>query len=421
MFRADQVNSGRVDKALHLDRQRLDLLFPESASQTCRIPPTQPAEQGIGTVQVAPILGNDNIFVGSSDGNVYKLTYDGALVILDFPILLPGPVISTPLLGGEDEFLFVPSTGSVSKFEVDRGVETGTVLVLGAAAGSLNIWDGDGTLFQATDGGVYIGICPNSVLRYQVTFPPTQSTVAIAQDPTKPDEETPIIVAAGLNGQVRAYNIRSRQFWSFFASADINAAVLIDKTSGQFGQFYVADAAGNVFAGNLVTGARNPAFTFPTAEAGIFASMALGRDNAASPRLYVADLGGTVYAVDRATGGRRLDLPRRGPDPGIAGSRHRRRGGRDHRRCRRHRRPERRGNRRSSLCDFRSGMFRRRLQASRVGDRRRLLARHRCPVDRCGWDRVFRARGQLHPRGPDGGGQQWRGALRHRPAVGEPA
>lgn len=300
MFRADQVNSGRADDtALHLDRQRLDLLFPTSASQTCRIPPTPPAEQGIGTVQVAPILGNDNIFVGSSDGNVYMLTYDGTVVDLDFPILLPGPVISTPLLGGDDEFLFVPSTGSVSKFELDRGVETGTVLILGAAAGSPNIWDGDGTLFLATDGGVYNGICPNSVLRYQVTFPPTQSTVAITQDPTKPDEETPIIVAAGLNGQVRAYNIRSRQFWSFFASADINAAVVIDESTSQF---YVADAGGNVFAGNLATGARNPAFSFPTAEAGIFASMALGRDDAASPRLYVADLAGTVYAVDRATG-----------------------------------------------------------------------------------------------------------------------
>ncbi|MGH7787933.1 MAG: PQQ-binding-like beta-propeller repeat protein [Candidatus Binatia bacterium] len=279
-------------------------------------------------MQVAPILDVDNIFVGSSDGNVYMLEYNGDVVVLDFPILLPGPVTSTPLLGANNR-LFVPSTGSVSAFELDRGEETGTTLVIGAGTSSPNIWDGDGTLFLTTDGGVYNGICPNHVLRYQVTFPPTQSTVAITQDPT--DEDTPIIVAAGLNGQVRAYNIRARQFWSFFASANINAAVLIDDTTDQF---FVADAAGNVFAGNLATGLRtmrcsstttkicctegndcpqdmtcpdgetcSVPFRFPQAHGGILASMALGRDmDGFTPRLYVADQAGWLYAVDRATG-----------------------------------------------------------------------------------------------------------------------
>lgn len=300
MFRADNFNSGRVDVLLDLERHDLEKLFPA----------TDLTADEIGTVQVAPILGDDNIYLGASDGNVYVLNYDGSEVQLDFPILLPGPVTSTPLLGGEDgedgeddkeTVLFVPTTGAVSQFELDRGLETGTALVIGSATGSLNIWNGDGTVFLATDGGVYAGVCPNSVLRYQVTFPPTQSTVAIAQDPTKPNK-TPIIVAAGLNGQVRAYNIRSRQFWSFFASADINAAVLIDESTGKYGQFYVADAAGRVFAGELDTGRPVAGFQFPRAAAGILASMALGRDDTPTPRLYVADQSGAVYAVNRMTG-----------------------------------------------------------------------------------------------------------------------
>lgn len=292
MFRADNFNSGRVNVPLDLERHDLEKLFPA----------TDLTADEIGTVQVAPILGDDNIYLGASDGNVYVLNYDGSEVQLDFPILLPGPITSTPLLGGEDgeeKVLFVPTTGAVSQFELERGLETGTALVIGSATGSLNIWNGDGTVFLATDGGVYAGVCPNSVLRYQVTFPPTQSTVAIAQDPTKPNEETPIIVAAGLNGQVRAYNIRSRQFWSFFASADINAAVLIDDTTDQF---YVADAGGRVFAGDLATGLPIAGFQFPTAAAGILASMALGRDDTPTPRLYVADQSGIVYAVNRQTG-----------------------------------------------------------------------------------------------------------------------
>ena len=160
-------------------------------------------------------------------------------------------------------------------------------------------------------------MCPNGVHRNTQSFPTTQSPAAVVQDPNQPDKSTPIILAAGLAGQVRAYNIKGRQYWSFFASTTINAAVLVDESTDLF---YVADSerTGLRWPGGqrgtrhrlLISGGRP-----------ISASLALGRDTAPDPRLYVADETGMLYALDRATGEVRWTFQADGPilsSPAVA-------------------------------------------------------------------------------------------------------
>ena len=100
--------------------------------------------------------------------------------------------------------------------------------------------------------------------------------------PTSPIRSRRIIVVGGLNGQVRAYNIRGRHVWSFLATATIAAAILIDPSTNLV---YVADTAGRVFVLNVANGQPTaPPFT---AAAGITASPALGRDGTGTPTIYV--------------------------------------------------------------------------------------------------------------------------------------
>jgi len=286
-FQADEWNTGRslpsVDLSTNLGNGAL--LFPRLG------------QAAIGPNETTPILGPQYIYVGSSDTNVYVIDYDGQLATLANEIQVLGPVTGSPLLG-LDGVLFVPTNGALTQFDSD-GTEKNSALLLGFAAASPNIWSGDGTTYVGTLSGGFTAVCPNGVPRSQLSFPITQSSAAVAQDPNEPTKSTPIIVAGGLGGLVRAYNIKGRQRWSFFASATISAAVLIDPSTDLF---YVADGNGRVLSGALMDGAVNSAFAFQ-ADASITASPVLGRDDAAEPSMYVADLGGTLYAVNRALGG----------------------------------------------------------------------------------------------------------------------
>lgn len=303
-FQADPANSGRSPVDISGNDGTGGVLFP-------------PAGQLIGPTQTSPILGGDFIYLASSDTNVYVVEYDGGAApvcqpgstapCLEEQIMLSGAVTGTPLLGANG-VLFVPTNGVLAQYEADGSIKNNATLP-GFDAASPNIWNGDGTAYTGTLSGGFLGVCPNGVSRYQLSFPSTQSAAAIAQDPNVPEQSTPIIVAAGLAGQVRAYNIRGRQRWSFFASTTIDAATLIDESTDIF---YVADLNGRVFAGNLADGSLVSSFSFAGGEA-ISASMALGRDDAPVPTLYVADEGGTLYALNRATGGIRWTFQAEGP------------------------------------------------------------------------------------------------------------
>jgi outer membrane protein assembly factor BamB len=309
------------------------LLSPEGqagpAPSLCSNPPGQEC-MPIGAVAASPTVGLPisgfsvlpAIFLGSTDGNVYVVDTEGNPVVLVQPIAVPSAILGTPLIGA-DGTLFVPSIGRLTQFFSGGDIKTNGSLV-GIASASPNIWGGangrvDGTAFIGTQSGTFTGICPNGVTRFSVVLAPTQSTAAITVDPNRlsANPQLPIVVAGGEGGQVHAYTIGGRQYWSFFAAATITASVMIDPISNLF---YVADTAGNVYAGFLVTamqapnGQLDPNFSFKTpSSAGILASPALGRDSndpKVAGRMYVADQGrrddpeqrGTLYALNRQTG-----------------------------------------------------------------------------------------------------------------------
>ncbi|MFN8642036.1 MAG: PQQ-binding-like beta-propeller repeat protein [Candidatus Binatia bacterium] len=334
-FHADAVNSGRSPVDLSINDGSGGMLFP------------QDGQPSIGSTQVTPILGDGVIYLGSSDTNVYALQYDGTPVTDQTNlIVLAGPVTASPLLGA-DGTVFVPGVGILAQYRTDGTVKNNAALP-GVVAAAPNIWSGDGTTYMGTLSGGFLGICPNGVPRYTLGFPSTQSPAAIAQDPNEPDQTTPIIVAAGLAGQVRAYNIRGRQRWSFYASSTIDAAVLIDDDlpnqrcdveSGStptptrpgrpsptptpdtaLKRFFIADQSGRMYSGNLANGQQCQNFAF-SADAPVSASPAFGRDATPEPRLYVGDLGGTLYALDRNTGAIRWTFQAPGPilsSPAVA-------------------------------------------------------------------------------------------------------
>ena len=285
-FRADTANSVRAAVSLDGNRGSVQVLFPPAGT--------------IGPVQTTPILADNVIYLGASDGNVYVVDYDGQPVTLEEQIMVNGAITGSPLLGANG-VLFVPSNSLLSQFNVDGSVRNATP-VIGFVASAPNIWNGDGTVWIGSLAGSFQGVCPNGVARWALSFPPTQSSSAIVQDPTSM-EETPIILMGGLNGQVRAFSIRGRQKWSLFASADVTAAILVDESAEQF---YVADTSGRVIVADLANGQPVPLPTPRTnyfvADAGITASPALGRDDVDEPRLYVGDQAGTLYAIERATG-----------------------------------------------------------------------------------------------------------------------
>ena len=332
-FRADLGNTGRAAVDLTgSSGEILRLLFDGFCSamnlQTCSVDsgcPPGPPDLGtctrIGLISNTPILDATtpapNIYLGSADGNVYAVDAFGEMLPLEQLPQLASAIVGSPLLGLDPttdpvrQVLSVPGNSLLAQFDMTVREEDGLPTIsafqnsLAAVGGfitaSPNIWNGDaemfdGTVFFGTESGVFTGICPNGVARWSVSFPATQSSAALVQDPNFPDEVTPIIIAGGLNGQVRGYSIRGRQAWTFFASANIVAAVLIDPSTNLA---YVADTAGRVFVLNVANG--QPLTPLPqfTASASITSSPALGRDTVARPRLYVADQNGIVYALDR--------------------------------------------------------------------------------------------------------------------------
>jgi PQQ-like domain len=329
-FRADLGNTGRAAVDLNGSSGNIRLLFDGYCSaeplQTCSLDTGCPAGEGtcirIGLISTTPILDAQtpapNIYLGSADGSVYAVDALGEMLPLQNQIELSSAIVGSPLLGLDPttepnrQVLSVPGNSLLAQFDTTlredddgnptiTGFQVSLAAVGGFISASPNIWNGDdemfdGTVFFGTESGVFTGICPNGVARWSVSFPGTQSSAALVQDPNFTDQVTPIIITGGLNGQVRGYSIRGQQAWSFLASANIVAAVMIDPSTNLA---YVGDTAGRVFVLNVADG--RPATSLPqfTAGAAISASPALGRDNVPNPRLYVADQNGVVYALDR--------------------------------------------------------------------------------------------------------------------------
>jgi outer membrane protein assembly factor BamB len=321
-FRADKLNTGRSDADLHGSTGDGRLIFP-------------PAGESIGAIATTPILGTasvcsisgrscasrpcdaedgscmeeDRIFLGSTDGDVYVLNRngeraqvaqadsngnlvrddDGNLIIQDVEINNQSAITSSPLYT-EDQTLFIGAgNGTLAQYMTD-GTLVRVSTVGGFISASPNIGS-DGTVYVTSQAGVFIGICANGAARFSLAVTSSQSSVAVID---QDDDRT--IIAGGDSGQVRAVDIQGRELWSFFASAPVLAAPVVDQAGDQV---FVADSAGRVFAVDVEDG-QSRDFLFQAGST-ISASPALGRDGEGSV-LYVAAEDGALYALDRDTG-----------------------------------------------------------------------------------------------------------------------
>ena len=249
------------------------------------------------------------IFLGSTDGEVYVLNRNGEraqvaetdnnghfvlddngnLIIQDVQINNLNAITSSPLFGANQTLFVGSGNGTLAQYMTD-GTLVRVSTVGGFISASPNIGD-DGTVYITSQGGVFIGICPNGAARFSLSVAASQSSVAVIDQ-----DNGRTIVAAGNSGQVRAVDIQGRERWSFFASAPVLAAPVVDQAGDQV---FVADSAGRVFAVALEDG-RSRGFLFQAGST-ISASPALGRDGESSV-VYVAAEDGALYALDRDTG-----------------------------------------------------------------------------------------------------------------------
>jgi outer membrane protein assembly factor BamB len=310
-FRADAANTGRssVDLTGTTGENR-SILFQARCNASTAVACTDVVDSTdcplgqtcmpIGPVAAGPVLGPANIYVASTDQNLYVLNGQGVPVGGLPQITLPSAILGTPLIGA-DNSVFVPANNVLNQYFADSALRI-SAGINGFMSGSPNIWT-DGTAVIGTQQGILAAVCPNGVRRFSVTFPATRSTAAVVQDPNSTDT-TAIVVGAGANGQVRAYSIRGRQYWSFFAASEVIAAVLVDQSIPPPNTlFYVVDNTGHVYASTLTNGQpASPPFSF-TAAGGVVASPALSRDaTGVMPKLYVADETGVLWALSRSTG-----------------------------------------------------------------------------------------------------------------------
>jgi len=382
-FRADGANSGRADVDLSSSsgipavllqgfcasgninmpcRQNSDCLTSGPSPTPAATPPTTPAQSpiptptplvcvNIGKVVASPVLFNTTIYLASTDGTVYGLGLDSAAALSRFGI--SGPILATPLVGANGN-VFVAGAGILTQFFADGTINHQTSLS-GTVGGSPNIWSSNGTTYIGTGGGEFAGICPNGIPRYAVGFPSTQSSPAVVQDPhLAPGDLRPIAVGGGANGEVRAYDIKGRQYYAFTATNTIVASIVVDDLASPR-VFYVADTNGQLFIVNLASGqsvnpGRSPTpntnanpnapifraaycsvtpnrqcnrdADCPASEhcitAQIIASPALSSDpdGMRGTTLYVADNTGVLWALDRTNGTRIWNYPDTPPPPG---------------------------------------------------------------------------------------------------------
>jgi outer membrane protein assembly factor BamB len=244
-FHRDEANTGRIEAPLVWPAGTPRRVFP-------------PPGMKIGAISTTPILGPNQIFFGSQDGTVYAIDPDGNPLYYKADTSPPepehlgsgNPVTASPLLGDNHTLFVADGDGTLVQYSTNDGFIRKTSAVGGFLSASPNI-GGDGTIYLGSLSGAFGGICPNGAARFLLIFSPAQAAPAVTTDPDDPQDR--IIINAEESGQVRGFDIRGRQRWSFFASAGVKGAVVVDEAAGRF---FVADSAGRVFSASVRDGRR---------------------------------------------------------------------------------------------------------------------------------------------------------------------
>jgi outer membrane protein assembly factor BamB len=273
-FRRDSANRAQIDVDLTASSAEQRWVFPAAE-----------ATSDLGAISTTPILGDDRIFVGASDGELHVLDFGGKRDQF-FDITSLTALTSSALLGADGTIFVGFGTGVVSQYHADGELKN-SASIGGFISGSLNIGP-DGVTYIGTLAGLFAGVCPNGVPRFLLQIAPTQSSPAVASEDFcnahfEKANDCPRILLGADDGRLRTFDLKGRVRWSFFASSSIQASPVLDESQDRF---YLADTGGRVYAGRITDGERATEFDFRT-PAAITASPALGRE-----ALYVADIGG---------------------------------------------------------------------------------------------------------------------------------
>ena len=312
-FRHDLLNTGTVANPLvAMNTGQLLWMFPAATDPPKGPFAASPVINGVATMPTSAT----RIYIGSTDGYMYAVEPVTGKQDPTFYFVSPASITSTALVAqrfGEDALFFgggdgdlwgVGSTGLAQ-------VTNWPPAITGFLSSSPTIGTTDGTIYGASLNGFIAAVCPNGVERFLLSTSGVQSSPAIGPDFT--------LYYGGDDRQLRAVSNTGVLQWTFSTSAPILNAPVLTVANGVTTAIYVADNGGVIFKVNN-NGLPVSGFHFSGPSGGpvgpIQSSPALAGD-----RLYVGSDDGNLYAVDATTGAVAWTFPTGGPvvsSPAVA-------------------------------------------------------------------------------------------------------
>jgi outer membrane protein assembly factor BamB len=321
-FRHDAQNTGTVTNSL---------VITNAAQLLWTFPPT--SESPKGPFAASPVINGTAgdptsetlIYIGSTDGYMYAVNRaDGTQdTNFYFVSVSAAPITSTVLLtqrSGQDALFFGGGDGNLYGVNATAQPEATNwpSIITGFISGSPTIITIDGTIYTATLSGFISGVCPNGVLRFSF------STIGVQSSPAVGDISGPYttLYYGGDDRQLRAIRNDGPPLWSFSTSGSIQNAPVVGLNNGVTSAIYIADRGGFIFKVDA-TGQAVSGFHFPGPVGPMTSSPALSSDpsNPATPRLYVGSDDGKLYAVNGNTGAIAWSFQTNGPivsSPAVA-------------------------------------------------------------------------------------------------------
>jgi outer membrane protein assembly factor BamB len=271
-----------------------------------------------GGIASSPAVVNGDVYVGSSDGNVYGVNAGTGAQLWSFAT--GGSVLSSPAVANGDVYVgsgdgnvyaLNPATGTVVwSFDAGAGVESsptvangvvyvgsdsGTVYAISAATGA-QLWSfttggSVGSFPAVANGVVYVGSGDHNLYALRATTGTqlwsfaTGGSVASA-----PAVANGVVYVGSYDGNVYAINASTgAQRWLFTTGGSVGSSAAVAN-----GVVYVGSSDGNVYALRTATGAQR----WSSATGGSVGSSAA----VANGVVYVGSSDGNVYAFDAGTG-----------------------------------------------------------------------------------------------------------------------
>jgi len=239
----------------------------------------------------SPVLSNDGsvVYIGSNDGALYAIDAN-EWTDRSFNLITAQPILAAGLVAvrKEADAIFVPSVeGRLHGVDASAELqESNWPFGGGIALDKAPNLGNDGTLYVGSSGGLFFGVCPNGVARFQISI---GDATAVAIDPDSN------VYVAGDDRQLRAIRFDGLPRWTFSASRPVATAPVLEVDGTTLAAVYVADTGGRVFKVDA-QGRPIAGFYFDAGSA-IRSTPAL-----AGGSLYFGSDDGVIHAIASATG-----------------------------------------------------------------------------------------------------------------------